>query len=633
MYNKHTLPTNFVLTGKNYQYRIVKVLGQGSFGITYLAYLIINGQLGSINSCVKVAIKEFFMREINGRMENSVTCGNNGGMFAKYKKKFVQEAENLSKFDHPNIVKVLELIKANNTVYYVMEYIDGGNLNEYIELHHGLSETESLKYFKGISSALSYMHENNMLHLDLKPSNIMLRGDGEPVLIDFGLSKQFDENGEPESSTTIGGGTPGYAPIEQSSYHGKVGFPITMDVYALGATLFKMLTGQRPPEASVILNDGFPVRELQNRNVNEHTISCILKSMEPFRKSRYQTISSFAFSLYENKCASSEEETLEAPISEDASTVHDGISIICYDPAIGKLIILDNNEMLFVDFGDIFHCDANGKVRFHQDFLKRFCGSSCIKYNLLSEQVAKTGLLNESQKKRFIIAYESEIDYCELSKFAIKLFGKESWDFGVRLISKTTLAALYYAVSENDDLVFKIQRRNDFCFVEYGSGVIEIMSYDIGNASSKTILSESSIDYLAGAALQLSILEGFINDYVLFNELRMEIGVLVSDKKYELIKKYTSFPCHGSKTIGKDNAEKLEFYIDEHVFEWKIPSCFKDDMMLECSADIDANQRVRFEVKSKHSGISRVIRMQDLLFCPLRSDDQKQNEETTYICI
>ena len=289
----YALPINTVLKGASYNYRIQKVLGQGTFGITYLASIEIKGSLGSINSNAVVAIKEFFMKDINDREDTAVSCGSKGGLYEEYKKKFAREAKNLSKLDHPNIIKVLEAFEENNTVYYVMEYIDGGSLNEYIEQHHGLSESESIKYFLQIASALSYMHANKMLHLDMKPANVMRRKNGDIILIDFGLSKQYDENGIPESSTTVGGGTPGYAPIEQAHYHEGKDFPITMDIYALGATLFKMLTGIRPPEASVILNDGFPSNELVRKQVSQNTIDAIEKAMAPTKKNRHQSVDAF----------------------------------------------------------------------------------------------------------------------------------------------------------------------------------------------------------------------------------------------------------------------------------------------------------------------------------------------------
>ena len=291
----NTLLPGTLLQGKSYTYTIQKVLGQGTFGITYLATTKVKvaGALGALETTMQVAIKEFFMRDINGRTENTVTTGSQGGLYANYKKKFAHEAENLSKLDHPNIVKVLEYFGANNTIYYAMEYVEGGNLDTYITQKDGLPEAECVKYAKQIGTALSYMHAHKMLHLDLKPGNIMLRKNGDAVLIDFGLSKQYDENGNPETSTTVGGGTPGYAPIEQANYHEGKGFPVTMDVYALGATMYKMLTGVRPPEAVEILNEGFPAYQLQEHQISDALIACVGKAMSALRKDRPQNIDAF----------------------------------------------------------------------------------------------------------------------------------------------------------------------------------------------------------------------------------------------------------------------------------------------------------------------------------------------------
>ena len=294
---KNPLPTGTILKGKSYNYCIEKALGQGSFGITYIASVKMQGALGELDSSIHVAIKEFFMKETNGRNGSTVTSGSKGGLFDKYRVKFAREAENLSRLHHPNIVKVLESFEANNTVYYAMEYIDGGSLNNHISQNKSLSEKESIRYLKQIGEALSYMHHNKMLHLDLKPDNIVLRKNGEAVLIDFGLAKQYDNNGKPETSTSVGLGTPGYAPVEQANYKDGHGFPVTMDVYALGATMFKMLTGVRPPDASDILNDGFPVYELQSHNVSDLLISVIAKAMAPLKKNRYQNVEQFMAAL------------------------------------------------------------------------------------------------------------------------------------------------------------------------------------------------------------------------------------------------------------------------------------------------------------------------------------------------
>lgn len=325
MYN-NSLTKGTILRGSSYSYEIVKTLGQGSFGITYLASVKMAGALGTIDANIKVAIKEFFMKEINGREGTTVTSGSKDGLFEDYRRKFVREAKNLSKLRHPNIVNVLEAFETNNTCYYVMEYMDGGSLDELIAKRHGLSEAETARYALQIASALSFMHKNKMLHLDLKPKNIMMNN-GNAVLIDFGLSKQYNGNGEPESSTTVGAGTPGYAPIEQANYQDGNGFPVTMDIYALGATMFKMLTGERPPIASDILNDGFPSQLLKDKSQEQAVV--VEKAMQPMKKQRIQTVEEMSALIcgkqrkepkkpkFENKL--DEETVIESPRNNESS--------------------------------------------------------------------------------------------------------------------------------------------------------------------------------------------------------------------------------------------------------------------------------------------------------------------------
>ena len=286
---------------QNGKYVIEKTLGKGSFGITYLATvnMTTESDLGEIEVLAKVAIKEFFMSDVNNRnMDGSTVDGSTGSIFLNYKRRFRKEAENLSKLNHRNIVKVFEVFDENNTTYYVMEYLGETNLNRYINLKNGLNEEECKMFTVDIGEALQYMHDSLMIHLDLKPGNIMIRND-EAVLIDFGLSKQFKSDRQPETSTTIGLGTLGYAPIEQQNYNWKdhSGLPYTIDVYALGATMFKMVTGKTPPGASDVLNIGFPDDEINRSTVSEQLKEIIKKAMSPVTKNRYPSVSELLLKL------------------------------------------------------------------------------------------------------------------------------------------------------------------------------------------------------------------------------------------------------------------------------------------------------------------------------------------------
>lgn len=268
-------------------YKIDKVLGQGSFGITYLAE--------HTKLCKKVAIKEFFMKELNSRSEDgSITGMSDGSLSQSYCLKFKKEADNISRLDNQNIVRVTDSFSENGTFYYVMDYIDGQNLNDYVKTHYVDAE-EAVSIIKSVADALIYMHEEkHMLHLDLKPSNIMRRSDGHVFLIDFGLSKHYGDDGQPETSTTIGLGTVGYAPIEQANRARNGEFRPTIDVYALGATLYKLLTRETPPPASdLVSDDELLENKLREKGVSDNLIKVVIGAMCPNVKKRIQTIMEF----------------------------------------------------------------------------------------------------------------------------------------------------------------------------------------------------------------------------------------------------------------------------------------------------------------------------------------------------
>ncbi len=296
-----TLKIGSKLKGNSFQYVIERVLGQGSFGVTYKAkgYSKVKGAFGDMEVELPqpIAVKEFFMRDVNQRAEDgSITGLTEGSLSYNYAQKFRKEAERLAAMSHPNIIKVMDFVEANNTFYYVMEFIDGEDISHYMG-NKPLQEDEAIMIIKDVANALQYMHEEHkMLHLDLKPGNIMRRrNDGHIFLIDFGLSKHYNDDGQPDTSTTIGLGTEGYAPIEQGKRAtSQNSFRPTIDVYALGGTMFKMLTGETPPAASDILDDEDLLSEIMNKHgVSSLLQDIIVKAMMPSSKKRTASVADF----------------------------------------------------------------------------------------------------------------------------------------------------------------------------------------------------------------------------------------------------------------------------------------------------------------------------------------------------
>lgn len=270
---------------KSGDYRIERVLGQGGFGITYLAT-----QVGLDR---QVAIKEFFMKEYCERDSDTsqVSMGSSGSkeLVSKFKTKFIKEAKTIAGLNHPNIIRIYDIYEENGTAYYVMEYHGNGSLSELLNSKGKLSEIESLRYIRQIADALSYIHENKMNHLDVKPGNVLLDNKGNAVLIDFGLSKRYDEEGN-QTSTTPVGISHGYTPMEQYKKGGVGVFSPSTDIYSLGATLYKLLTGETPPEADEVNEDGLPELPV---TLSQSVRSAIVAAMQPKRKDQPQSIPEF----------------------------------------------------------------------------------------------------------------------------------------------------------------------------------------------------------------------------------------------------------------------------------------------------------------------------------------------------
>ena len=221
------------------KYEIRQVLGQGGFGFTYLALDRENGD--------NVVIKENLPAQFSGRGGDSLTVTTRGGRdgadnFEWAKQRFLEEARLLAYLNHPNIVRVLLAFSALGTAYYVMPWVGGRDLKHYAE-EHGMDQPFLEGVLRQLLPALSYLHGNNLLHRDIKPANILCAAGGTPILIDFGTARALVSE---RSQTMVE--SAGYTPLEQIQSHGNTG-PWT-DLYALGATLYTLVTGEHPPRST-----------------------------------------------------------------------------------------------------------------------------------------------------------------------------------------------------------------------------------------------------------------------------------------------------------------------------------------------------------------------------------------------
>lgn len=275
------LPVGTILRGS---YRIDSYLSSGGFGNTY--------KVTNIEFDEQYAVKEFFMRGVNQRDagQTTVTVSNsaNRTSFEEQREKFKKEARRLRQMQNKHLVRVHDLFEENGTAYYVMDFIDGESLADRLKrTEQPIPESDVRNYLLQILDALEEIHNNGFQHLDLKPANIMVDKQGQVTLIDFGASKQMRPDGGVTASTAICY-TPGYAPREQMEQNYEKFGPWT-DLYALGATLYNLLTTQKPPMPSDIDDEGekafsFPA------SVSDEMRSYILWLMQPNRMKRPQKV-------------------------------------------------------------------------------------------------------------------------------------------------------------------------------------------------------------------------------------------------------------------------------------------------------------------------------------------------------
>lgn len=255
------------------KYRIESFIGSGGFGCTYQAvHVMLN---------TRVAVKEFFVSDFCDRDDAtgtiSISSKSKVELIGRLREKFIREAQTLFSLSHPGLVRVTDIFEENGTAYYVMDFIDGVSLRDMVKQRGALPEAEALSYIRQAAAALDYVHSHNLLHLDVKPGNIMVERNGNVKLIDFGASKYYDAATGENTVTLLGLNTPGYAPVEQMT--GATGsFAPATDVYALGATLYFLLTGITPP-ASVSMMSGNVTLEPLPESISLSTVKAVSAAM------------------------------------------------------------------------------------------------------------------------------------------------------------------------------------------------------------------------------------------------------------------------------------------------------------------------------------------------------------------
>ena len=325
--NQNMLQVGTILHGT---YKIESYLASGGFGNTYLAK--------NIEFDETYAIKEFFVKGVCQRDGNSTTISvsntENTNSFEQQREKFKKEARRLRSLSNPHIVKVYDLFEENGTAYYVMDYVDGENLSARLKRTNApLAESAVRNYLNQILDGLEAIHNEGMFHLDIKPANIMVDSHDVVKLIDFGASKQQSTVGGATMSTGISY-TNGYAPSEQMAQsYDKFG-PWT-DFYALGATVYKLLTNQDPPSVSDLSEDETEDKHLAlpMPNVSEEMKKLVVWMMQVNRLKRPKNVGEIRRISQQSSAATSNNEETKAfspyqsyanPVNDDEETVWAG---------------------------------------------------------------------------------------------------------------------------------------------------------------------------------------------------------------------------------------------------------------------------------------------------------------------
>ena len=617
---KYTLSIGAKLQSPKRTYTIEQVLGQGGFGITYK----VSAKIKVENVTVRTyfAIKEFFMSDSCERDNNNSICYSSPvkDKVEEGKADFYAEAQRLNKIslNHPNIIHVNEVFEANNTVYYVMEYLDRGSLRSYVHKNGILSEEKALEFMLPIMKAVDVLHQNIMTHLDIKPDNIMLKHEEEfgsmtPVLIDFGLAKHYDEQGRPTSRIRNLGCSEGYAPIEQ--YTGIYTFTPQADVYALAATLLYLLTGRDP----VIASDQSEAKILAILPdiVSIRVKNAIVAAMKMLKEERIQSVSTFMGMLEKQK----KQSIVEPRIS---------IMNIWVDKEPNEELNESNltilslfRELEIYGLSSVFlSLKKNEDVSFLKEIIYK-------PDELQTRGLFKMFLSNHDGNVWLgenIITYRSLDDFWQiktiLKEFEEQVQGRMGY---VRLVREMDLWALCYDSSIERTLCLKSD--DAYCLFESGYGTIAILETGIeGDEIRSKNIDIECVD--TESVMPLFVLGSMIyyktwfkhriwdKDIVLYPSSPFPIdiyqkGIDEADYSYffRLVQKHTTVPFKNSAKVDSSILD-IELRMDNYKCYLDVDDIFGyRPKRIDIVIDIDLEQNISLVLKEQESGIEKKIQL------------------------
>jgi serine/threonine protein kinase len=357
-------------------YRIDRQIGQGGMATVYLAH----DNKFDTNVAIKVLNKEYVHND-------------------NIRKRFLAEAKSMFKMSHPNIIKVNDLIEENDTVAFVMEYIEGETLKEYIDHKGKLKDDEIKTIFSQMLEAVGYVHEQNLVHRDIKPSNFMIDKKGKVKLMDFGIAKTLDASSSEYTQTGTGMqmGTPMYMSPEQITETKSV--TAQSDIYSLGVVLWQMVTGQKPYDTKTLSNF-----QLQSKIVNEPLLptrtpwdAAISKATAKEAQARYSSASEFSKALHAEN---------NAPDNHDATLVGGGKE---------ETVVQKGHDKTVVDDSPKQKKDISLNERFEQERINKVNNEKSIKYPILYCLLPGILLHVFCFSLQYMFGYDLLYDYFDIS--------------------------------------------------------------------------------------------------------------------------------------------------------------------------------------------------------------------------